>query len=134
MIRTFVDSGVLIEAFRGSSVIATSALALLNDANREFVTSEFVRLEVLPKPTFQHRLIEVSFYNAFFATVAQSAPITRALVRLAMRRAEEFGISAVDALHVAAAETTGAAELITAERPTSPLSRVTAIHVVSIHP
>jgi predicted nucleic acid-binding protein len=129
-----VDSGVLIEAFRGSSAIAISALAILNDANREFVTSEFVRLEVLPKPTFQRRLIEVAFYNAFFAIVAQSAPITRALVRLAMRRAEEFGLSAVDALHVAAAETTGAVELITSERPTSPLSRVTSIRVVSIHP
>ncbi len=134
MIRTFVDSGVLIEAFRGSSAIATSALAILNDANREFVTSEFVRLEVLPKPTFQRRLIEVAFYNAFFATAAQSAPITRALVRLAMRHAEAFGLSAVDALHIAAAETTGAAELITAERPTSPLSRVTSIRVVSIRP
>jgi len=40
MIRTFVGSGVLIEAFRGSSAIAISALAILNDANREFVTSE----------------------------------------------------------------------------------------------
>lgn len=134
MIRTFVDSGVLIEAFRGSSAIAASVLAILNDANREFVTSEFVRLEVLPKPTFQKRLIEVAFYNTFFTTVSQSASITRTLVRLAMRRAEEFGLSAVDALHVAAAETTGAAELITAERPTSPLSRVTSIRVVSIHP
>lgn len=134
MIRTFVDSGVLIEAFRGSSAIATSALAILNDTNREFVTSEFVRLEVLPKPTFQRRLIEVAFYNAFFATVAQSAPITKALVRLAMQRAERFGLSAVDALHIAAAETAGAAELITTERPTSPLSRVTSIRVVSIRP
>ena len=103
MIRTFVDSGVLIEAFRGSSAIATSALAILSDANREFVTSEFVRLEVLPKPTFQRRLIEVTFFNAFFATTSQSAPINRALVRLALTRAEEFGLSAVDALHVASA-------------------------------
>src|SRR5690348_7841739 len=134
MIRTFVDSGVLIEAFRGSSAIAISALAILNDANREFATSEFVRLEVLPKPTFQRRLIEVAFYNAFFTTVSQSASITRTLVRLAMRRAEAFGLSAVDALHVAAAETTGAAELITTERPTSPLSRVTSFRVVSIRP
>lgn len=134
MIRTYVDSGVLIEAYRGSSALAAPALVILTDANREFVTSEFVRLEVLPKPTFQRRLIEVAFYNTFFATAIQSAPISRALVRLAMRRAEAFGLSAVDALHVAAAETTGAAELVTAERPTSPLSRVTSIRVVSLHP
>lgn len=132
MIRTFIDSGVLIEAFRGSSATAVSALAILNDVNREFVTSEFVRLEVLPKPVFHRRVLEVAFYNAYFATVAQSAPITRALIRLALRRAEEFGLSAVDALHVAAAETTGAVELVTTERPTSPLSRVTSIQVISI--
>ena len=132
MIRTFIDSGVLIEAFRGSSATAVSALAILNDVNREFVTSEFVRLEVLPKPVFHRRVLEVAFYNAYFATVAQSAPITRALIRLALRRAEEFGLSAVDALHVAAAETTGAVELVTTERPTSPLSRGTSIQVISI--
>lgn len=134
MISTYVDSGVLIEAYRGSSTIAAPALAILSDGNREFVTSEFVRLEVLPKPTFQRLLIEVAFYNTFFATATHTVSITRTLVRLAMRRAEQFGLSAVDALHVAAAETSGAAELITAERPTSPLSRVTSIHVVSIHP
>lgn len=134
MIRTYVDSGVLIAAFRGSSVVAAQALAVLSDTNREFVTSEFVHLEVMPKPTYQRRVIEIAFYNAYFAATVQSAPITRALVRRAMRRAEEFGLSAVDALHVAAAKTTGAAELITAERPTSPLSRVTSIHVVSLHP
>jgi hypothetical protein len=92
-----------------------------------------VRLEVLPKPTFQRRHIEVAFYNAFFANAVQSVSLTRALVRLAMRRAEDFGLSAVDALHAAAAET-ATAELITAERPTSPLSRVTSIRVVSIRP
>lgn len=134
MIRTYIDSGVLIEAYRGASAIAAPALAILSDTNREFATSEFVRLEVLPKPTFQRRLIEIAFYNAFFAMATQSAPITRTLVRLAMRRAEEFGLSAVDALHIAAAEATGAVELVTAERPTSPLSRVTSIRVVSIHP
>lgn len=134
MIRTYVDSGILIEAYRGSSALAGPALAILSDINREFVTSEFVRLEVLPKPTFQRRLVEVAFFNAFFATVSQSAAINRGLVRLAMRRAEEFGLSAVDALHIAAAETTGAAEFMTAERSTSPLSRVSSIHVLSIRP
>lgn len=134
MITTYVDSGVLIEAYRATGSLAAPALAILNDPNRTFVTSEFVRLEVLPKPTYYHRLAEVAFYNAFFAAAHPPASITRRLLRLAMRRAEEFGLSAVDALHVAAAEKTGAAVLVTAERRTSPLSRVTSISVLSIHP
>lgn len=134
MIQTYVDSGVLIEAYRGSGPLAAPALAILTDPNRSFVTSEFVRLEVLPKPTYYRRVIEIAFYNRFFAAASSSTRITQALARLAMTRAEEYGLSAVDALHVAAAEKAGAAELVTAERPTSPLARVTSIRVVSIRP
>ena len=134
MIRTYVDSGVLIEAYRGSSPLAAPAVAILGDADRQFVTSAFVRLEVLPKPTYYKRLIEVAFYNAFFAAARRSVPVTKAFVQLAMRRAETFGLSAVDSLHVAAAETGHADELITSERPSSPLSRVTTLRIVSIHP
>jgi predicted nucleic acid-binding protein len=134
MIQTYVDSGVLIEAYRSASPLATIALAILNDGNRTFVTSAFVRLEVLPKPTFHQRHNELAFYNRFFAAATVTVPLTRALVDLAMQRAETFARSAVDALHVAAAERANADELITAERPTSPLARVTTIHVVSIRP
>lgn len=57
-----------------------------------------------------------------------------ALIRLALQRGAEFGLNGMDALHVATAETTGAAELLTTERSTSPLVRVTTVRVVSLHP
>lgn len=134
MIRTYVDSGVLIEAFRASGPLAVPALAILNDPNRTFVTSEFVRLEVLPKPTYYRRTYEVAFYVRFFQGATRSVAITRSLVGLALQRAETFGLSAVDALHVAAAETAHADELVTSERATSPLLRVSTTRVVSIRP
>lgn len=134
MIRTYLDSSVLIEAQRASGPLAGHALAVLNDPNRTFVTSEFVRLEVLPKPTYYRRFAEVAFYNAYFAVATRSVAITRPLVGLAMQRAETFGLSAIDALHIAAAETAHADELVTAEKPTSPLMRVLTIRVVSLHP
>lgn len=134
MIRTYLDSSVLIEAQRASGPLAGPALAVLNDPNRRFVTSEFVRLEVLPKPTYFRRAAEITFYNEYFAAATRSVAITRALVGPAQQRAEMFGLGAVDALHVAAAETAHADELITAEKPTSPLLRVTTIRVVSLHP
>lgn len=134
MIRTYVDSGVLIEAYRGSGTLSVSAVAILSDPSREFITSVFVQLEVLPKPTFEHRLMEVVFYNTYFSLVVEMAPINEALIQLALQRAEQFGLSAIDALHVAAAETAGADEMVTAERPTSRLSRVTSIRVTSLCP
>lgn len=134
MIKTYVDSSVLIEAYRTGGALAVAALAVLYDPNRTFVTSEFVRLEVLPKPTYYRRANEVAFYDRFFRAATRSVAITRSLVGLAQQRAETFGLSAVDALHVAAAETAAADELVTAERPTSPLLRVTTIRIVSLHP
>jgi hypothetical protein len=44
-----------------------------------------------------------------------------------------FGLSALDALHVAAAKFCGAEELITTERPTTLLFRVTGIVIKTIN-
>ena len=134
MIRTFVDSGVLIAAARSAGLLATPALAVLGDANREFLASEFVRLEVLPKPTYHKRTAELAIYSAFFAAVRQWATIDLALVQRALALAEQYGLGAMDALHVAAAERTGADEVVTGERPDKPICRVTTVRVVSIQP
>jgi len=48
MIRTYLDAGVLIAAARGKEPIAIRALEILDDPNRQFVSSIFLRLELLP--------------------------------------------------------------------------------------
>lgn len=134
MVLTYVDSGVLIAAARGIGPMSAVASALLGDADRHFVSSDFVRLEVLPKATYYKRAVEVDFYQIFFDAVHVWVPTTAALIQLALRRAAEFDLSGRDALHVAAAESGGADELATTEKREKPICRATSIAVVSIHP
>jgi hypothetical protein len=60
-VRTFLDSGVLIAAFKGAPQLREAALQVLEDPNRVFVTSPFVRLEVLPKAIFNRQASERRF-------------------------------------------------------------------------
>ncbi|NJM69767.1 MAG: hypothetical protein HC862_05815 [Scytonema sp. RU_4_4] len=49
---TYVDSGVLLSATDGIGRIAEKALEILGDSQREFASSEFVKLEVSPKAVY----------------------------------------------------------------------------------
>ncbi len=44
----------------------------------------------------------------------------------------KYGLSAMDALHIAAAISVGAEEFIITEKPTKPMYRVTGLKVVSL--
>lgn len=132
MLKTFLDSGVLITAWRGQSRAAIQALILLNDPQREFICSPFVQLELLPKPRFFKRQTEVQFYERYFAGVHWWVDDYKQIVMEGLKLGSQFGLNALDALHVAAALLAGADELVTAERPTSPFNRVTDIKITFI--
>ncbi|OKH30546.1 hypothetical protein NIES2119_30770 [[Phormidium ambiguum] IAM M-71] len=70
MIRTFIDAGVLIYAARSQGEIAEKALQVLEDENREFASSIFLKLEVLPKAIYNKQSSEVKFYETFFDEVS----------------------------------------------------------------
>ena len=72
--------------------------------------------------------------NDFFAGVRDWAAPSEDLLRVAMQQARRFGLDAVDALHVAAALLLGAEELVTAEKLTKPIGRVTSLKVTTIRP
>ena len=131
--RTYVDAGVLIAAAKGSEDISEEAIHVLADPFRDFASSAFVKLEVLPKATFYKQSDEVLFYNTFFDSVEFWADDLQAIVTEAQRQAETFDIGAIDALHVAAAISVGADELVTSEKPTKPINRATAIKIVSLY-
>ena len=128
MIRTFLDAGVLIAAFRSRNTVSTPALTLLDDPGRVFVTSDYVRLEVLPKPLYFRRHTEAEFYEAFFAA-AEFVEASPTLVSAAFEEARRAGLGAVDALHVAAAKRASVEEFITVERPTRPVFRIAGLTV-----
>jgi predicted nucleic acid-binding protein len=130
--KTYLDAGVLIAAFRAESEVGQRAIQILDDQNRIFASSEFARLEVLPKAIYHQQTYEVQFYEAFFDSVQYWANDLEKLVRGGYRIASQYGLSAVDALHVAAAIVVGAEELVTTERRTKPMHRVPNIKIISI--
>ncbi|HVR97189.1 MAG TPA: PIN domain-containing protein [Thermoanaerobaculia bacterium] len=134
MTLTFVDSGVLIAAARGEGEVCLRALEILDDPARSFASSTFIELEVLPKAAFHKRSDESAFYKAFFAGVDRWAVPDTTLVQSALSFAAQAGLSALDALHVAAAVSVGAAEIITLEKTHKPIHRVNGIAVRTIHP
>jgi predicted nucleic acid-binding protein len=134
LIRTFVDSGVLIAAVRGTDEVANKAMEILDDPQRVFITSDFVLLEVMPKAVYHKKDREVEFYEAFFQEVRRTIRASKELVLRAHEEACTFGLAAVDALHVAAARKGGSDELITTEKKNKPLFRVHGIRVTTIWP
>lgn len=69
MIQTYLNAGVLIASVPGHPGPARSAYDLLEDPEREFVASVFLRLEVLPKANHQRSASEVAFYWRYFERV-----------------------------------------------------------------
>lgn len=73
MIRSFLDSGVLLAAVKSDERDREKALQLLEDPDRQFQTSPFVPLELAPKAAVQKRRLERGFYEVYF-NQADSSP------------------------------------------------------------
>lgn len=133
MIRTFVDSGVLIYATRAEEPLAQKALDVLKDPERVFASSIFVKLEILPKAIYNSQTDEIEFYEEFFRSVVYWATDIERVIQNAYHQSSQFGLGAMDALHVAAAVSVGATEFVTNEKPNKSIHRTQSIQVISIH-
>jgi predicted nucleic acid-binding protein len=133
VVRTFLDSGVLMAAFKGETADGEKAMALLDDPNREFIGSTFLKLEVIPQPAYNKRPEEVEFFKEFFlSAVEHYAESTEALANAALSLAEKYGLLGMDALHASAAQQFDAAEFVTTEKPTRPLHRIRELKVTHL--
>ena len=108
------------------------ALKVLGDRRREFIASEFLRLETLPYAVAFRRHQEKAFLERFFAQrVAHWIEDETTLFVLAAQLIEQHRLQLIDALHLAAAITSNA-EFVTAEKPTKPFfaayAKVTTIY------
>jgi predicted nucleic acid-binding protein len=130
-LKTFLDSGVLLHAWRGES-LSGAALQIMDDDGREFFTSQMVRLELLPKPVFEKRKHEVEFYNAHFADCQSSEELSEELGTEAEKLASRYGLAGPDALQIAAAIRQGVEEFYTSEKPGKPMFRVRELKVISL--
>ncbi len=132
MTRTYLDSGVLIAAARGSANLHATALEIVRDPDREFVCSDYVRLEVSPKATYYGYTEEADFYAAFYSEAETGMEFDADHLRLAFDEACNSGLSAFDAVHVIAAAQSGCDELLTTEKPNAPIHRTELVRTVSL--
>lgn len=109
-----------------------SALAVIEDPSRRLLTSELVRLELLPKPVFFKRHAEVDFYEKIFSR-SQCDRIDAPLYFSAFDLARRYGLSAADAFNLASAVRLAADEFVTTELPGKAMFRVKEVLVVTLH-
>ncbi len=133
-VRTYIDSGVLICAANAIEVLAERALSYLDDPKREYISSIYVQLEIIPKAVYYGNHLEKQFYETFLGGVARTVPTSSALLKQALVYGCEFGLSAVDSIHLACAVFGGAEEFITSEKPSKPLHRSKSVKVISLFP
>ena len=129
--KTFLDTGVLLHAWRGET-LSGAAMVIIDDDTREFFTSQMVRLELLPKARFEKRSKEVAFYESHFSDCSGSEPLSHELGREAEKLAVRHGLAGPDALQLAAAIRQGVEEFYTSEKPGKPMFRVNEIKVISL--
>jgi len=129
--RTYVDTCVLMAAFKGQGELGRRARDLLDDPQRTLVVSDPVRLEALPKARYHKQQQELEFFEAVFG-LAENVAWNDSALRQAQSIAENHGIAAMDAIHVAHALAAGVDEFISAEKPTKPMFRVQTIPMRSI--
>lgn len=133
MTLTYLDTGVLIAAFKGSDRRAIRAMEIIDDPDRAFATSIFVKLETLTKATYHKNLDELEFYEAFFSRCQCCLDGSYDILQSALSKGKQYGISGMDALHVASALELGAKTLVTTEKSTKPMHRTNdLIQVISI--
>lgn len=129
--RTYLDSNVLVQAATGANrAIQLRALAIITDPNRQFVSTLFSRMEVIPLAIHFGRAKERLFYETFFRRVQIWVEPTDIYTN-AFQLACQHALGALDALHLAAANYANA-EFVSAEKPTKPLNRAYA-RAVSIY-
>jgi len=131
--KTYLDSCVLISAFRGNNSISESVWRVIDDPERDFVISDFLRLELLPKPTYTKNDGEVAFMKEFFNAASEEVKSSEEHVKKALELACKHGLSAVDALHATAAIESNVDDFITAEKQSKPFFNIDGLNAVSIY-
>lgn len=130
--RTYLDTGVLIAAWRGDRPLGAKSRELLDSTGRIYIHSVFLELELLPKPTFNKFYNELEFYKMALGRFERVAVAQASLENTALKIAGKYGLAAMDAIHIAAAIEGKAEEFITTEKSGKPICRATEISVVSL--
>jgi hypothetical protein len=132
--KTFVDANILMAAFQGKDDLSQKALQILDDPERQFIASDYLKLEVIPKPKFYRRDEEVQFMEAFFESASLHVRSTPLITAQAIDLACRYDLHPLDALHAGTAIESKADEFITLEKRTKPICQIREIVVKSLNP
>ena len=131
MFRVFVDTGVLITAFRGEPAMRQPALSVLSQPHFDFWYSPLLELETILQPSHNNRKLEMEFYREYFKNATCFGSLDR-IFEIGSKDAIKHGIPVMDALHIAAANLSRCKVFFTTEAPTKPLFRTKLVKVASI--
>jgi predicted nucleic acid-binding protein len=120
---TYPDATVILYVFSENKVRAQRAHAIFKDATRTFVASDYLWLETLPKMLYNKQGVQAKYTENLFSR-SKFVPASDAIMAKAKELASTYGLTAIDAHHVAAAIAGGADELVTFEKPCKPFFRV----------
>lgn len=132
--RTFLDTNVLISAFCGEHELAARCFDVIGDPDREFIASDFLKLELLPKPAFNKQEEALAFYNSYLSGVSEMLLTTPEMTASASNLACQYGLGPIDAIHYQTAIEANASEFITIEKPTKAFFQINnpSIKVISL--
>lgn len=129
MRRTYLDTGVLIDAASGKGARAEVALAVIRDPGRLFLSCLYLDLELLPQVIQHQQLRQQAFLEAYLAATERIEDMD-AIFESAFLAVSHSPVSGMDALHVAAAHLLDADEIITTEKPGKAIHENTLVPVV----
>jgi hypothetical protein len=128
LIRTYLDTGVIIKAFQKGLIAKGPVSDILTDSRREFVVSDVLKIELFPKPRFHKQARELEFYERFFQAAVLQIETTPAIMARAIELASRFNVASCDALHLSVAIEANVDEFITTEKPNKPFFQVTGLN------
>lgn len=128
LIRTYLDTGVIIRAFQLGLKANDSISEILGDSTREFIVSDVLKIELFPKARFHKQLREVAFYQDFFDEAVVLVETTPALMSSAINLASQYNLAPCDALHLSMAIEAQVDEFITTEKPEKPFFKVPVLN------
>lgn len=108
-------------------------MEILDDPERILIVSDYLRLEVLPKPIAHRRQDEIDFMSAILESAGEDIKSSSELTKRAIELASRYDMTPIDALHVGVASIADVDEFITMEKPEKPMCRVQETKVISLY-
>ncbi|QEP43378.1 type II toxin-antitoxin system VapC family toxin [Ectothiorhodospiraceae bacterium BW-2] len=131
--RVYVDSNIWISAVQGDSAVIEPIYTTLQAVDLQLVISDYVILEVLPKPMFHNQREQAVILQQLFDLTEKVVISTTELLPKAIALAGQYDLTPMDSLHAAIAILAQADEFITLEKPTKPFFKIPELRARSLY-